>query len=150
MIKILDHEKLEIAKKIYQVFQVSYAVEAELLGADDFPPLQRTVSNFMESKTSFFGYWEKDSLASVIEVEPLPKSFHINSLVVDPLYFRRGIASKLVEHILDLFVGNKITVETGLANEPAKQLYKRFGFKEAGQYDTDIGIRKIKFILERS
>ncbi len=149
MIEILDQENKAVSEQIYAVFQVSYVVEAELLGATDFPPLQRTVSDFMESKTSFFGFWQGDTLASVIEVEPLPKSFHINSMVVDPLYFRRGIAGKLLTHIIDLFIGNTITVETGLANEPAKELYKRFGFLDAGQYDTDHGIRKIKFILKR-
>jgi len=146
MIKLLDHETSAMAEEIYRIFQVSYAVEADLLGAKDFPPLNRTVENFMQSDTSFFGFSKGASMAAVIEVEPLPASFHINSLVVDPNYFRQGIASKLLQHMLDLFAGNTITVETGLANEPAKQLYLRFGFKEAGQYDTEIGIRKIKFI----
>lgn len=149
MITILDQEKQDISEKIHTVFQVSYAVEAELLGVTDFPPLKRTVSNYMESNTSFFGFHKGERLAAVLEIEPLPKSFHINSLVVDPYFFRQGIASKLMEHILDLFEGNTITVETGLANDPAKKLYKSFDFKEDGEYDTDHGIRKIKFILER-
>ncbi len=149
MIEILDQESPTISEKIHAVFQVSYAVEAELLGAVDFPPLKRTVSNYMESATSFFGFHKGERLAAVIEIEPLLKSFHINSLVVDPHFFKQGIASKLIDHILDLFEGNTITVETGLANEPAKKLYERFGFQEAGQYDTDQGIRKIKYILER-
>jgi ribosomal protein S18 acetylase RimI-like enzyme len=149
MITILDHEQELTAEKIYKIFQVSYAVEAELLGALDFPPLKRTVANFLKSDTSFFGFWQGENLTSVIEIDALPKTFHINSLVVDPYYFRQGIASKLMEHILDLFEGNTITVETGLANEPAKNLYKRFGFKEVKQYDTDHGIRKIRLELEK-
>jgi len=150
MIKILDHEKITVAESIYRVFQVSYAVEAKLLEAADFPPLKRTVGHFMASDTSFFGFYKGERLAAVIEVEPQPSAFHICSMVVDPYYFRQGIASKLIRHILDLFQGNTITVETGLANEPAKKLYERFGFKENGLYDTDHGIRKIKFILLNS
>ena len=149
MIKILDHEKELNAEKIYKVFQVSYAVEAELLGVTDFPPLKRTIANFMESDTSFFGFYQGERLAAVLEIEPQPRTFHICSMVVDPHYFRQGIASKLIQHILDLLEGNKITVETGLANEPAKKLYKRFGFKEDGQYNTNHGIRKIRFALEK-
>jgi len=149
MIKILDQESRSISEKIHAVFQVSYAVEAELLGAVDFPPLKRTVPDFMESGTSFFGFWQGEQLAAVVEIEPNLRAFHICSMVVQPIYFRQGIASKLIVYILDLFEGNTITVETGLANGPAKKLYESFGFKETGQYDTDNGIRKIKFILER-
>ena len=150
MIEILDHEQEATAEEIYSIFQVSYAVEAQLLGASNFPPLNRTVADFLKSNTSFFGFYQGERLAAVLEIEPKPKTFHICSLVVDPHFFRQGIASKLISHILDLFEGNTITVETGLANEPAKKLYEGLGFKEDGQYDTDIGIRKIKFILERS
>ncbi len=149
MIKLLDQEASADAEKIYDIFQVSYAVEADLLGATDFPPLKRSVVDFMKSNTSFFGFWQGEHLAAVLEIEPQPTAFHICSLVVDPDYFRQGIASKLIDHILDLFEGNPITVETGLANEPAKKLYEFFGFKENGQYDTDHGIRKIKFIHKR-
>ena len=39
-------------------------------------------------------------------------------------------------------------VETGVENEPAILLYKKFGFKEVKQWDTDHGIRKIR--LERN
>jgi predicted GNAT family N-acyltransferase len=39
-------------------------------------------------------------------------------------------------------------VETGLANEPASKLYRKFGFTEVKIWDTDHGIRKIKFELK--
>jgi len=150
MIKILDHEKIDIAESIHSVFQISYAVEAKLLGVKDFPPLQRTVTNLLESKTSFFGFFLNEKLIAVIEIEPFPYVFHICSLVVDPNYFRQGIGSKLISFILNLLKGNTITVETGLANEPAITFYKSFGFNEVKQYDTDHGIRKIKFQLEKT
>ena len=149
MITILDQEKKPVSEQIYAVFQVSYAVEADLLGAKDFPPLKRSIENFMKSDSSFFGFSQGERLAAVIEIEPHPTAFHICSMVVDPHYFRRGIASKLIEHIMDLFEGNTITVETGLANQPAIKLYESFGFTEDGQYDTDHGIRKIKLINKR-
>jgi ribosomal protein S18 acetylase RimI-like enzyme len=144
-ITILDHENRLIAENIYSVFQLSYAVEAKLLGAADFPPLKRTVPNFLESRTSFFGYHRNDTLVGIIEIDALKTSFHICSLVVHPDYFRQGIAQELLNFIFRLLAGNNITVETGLANDPAVKLYKGFGFKEVGQYNTDHGIRKIKF-----
>ena len=69
----------------------------------------------------------------------------INSLVVNPKFFRRGIARKLIEFVFNTFDSNLFVVETGLANGPATKLYKKFGFIEVKQWDTDHGIRKIKF-----
>ena len=150
MIEILDQNEDNIASKMHFVFQASYAIEAELLEAKDFPPLRRTVADFKNSETSFFGYWIEKELTAVIEIEPSLTSFHIRSLVVHPRYFRKGIGSKLIAFIIKLFIGNSITVETGLANAPAIALYKKFGFVEAGQYDTDHGVRKIKLALEKA
>ncbi len=53
MINILDQEEDTIAEKIYDVFQASYAVEAELLGAKDFPPLKRTILDYKNSENMF-------------------------------------------------------------------------------------------------
>lgn len=150
MVRILDHENQQIAETMHRIFQVSYAVEARLLDAKDFPPLKRTVNDLMESDTSFFGYWQNEILAAVIEIEPFPSVFHICSLVVDPQYFRQGIAKNLINFTFKLLAGNRITVETGLANRPAIALYESFGFKEVKQYETDHGIRKIRFEMENA
>ncbi len=150
MINILDQQEDTIAEKIYHVFQASYAVEAELLGVKDFPPLKRTIIDYKNSDTSFFGHWIGKELTAAIEIEPSPSAFHICSLVVHPKYFRRGIGSELITFIFKLFIGNKITVETGLENIPAIALYKSFGFKEIDQYDTDHGIRKTRLTIEKA
>ncbi len=41
MIERLQNSELEISNQIHSVFQLSYAVEAKLLDATDFPPLKR-------------------------------------------------------------------------------------------------------------
>ena len=51
------------------------------------------------------------------------------SLVVDPNYFRRGIASKLIDFVLNHYEVNMFTVETGKDNGPARKLYEGFGFE---------------------
>ena len=145
MIKELQNRKIEIATQIRAVFQSSYAVEAELLGAVDFPPLKRPFESYMNSDNYFFGYFENDELAGVVEIEAIKELIDINSLVVDPKYFRRGIGRKLLEYIFDRFEANLFVVETGAQNEPATALYKRLGFKEVKQWDTDFGIRKVQF-----
>jgi ribosomal protein S18 acetylase RimI-like enzyme len=53
----------------------------------------------------------------------------------------------LIAFVFNEFDSNLFVVETGLENEPAIELYKKFGFEEVKQWDTDHGIRKIRFEL---
>ena len=50
-----------------------------------------------------------------------------------------------MEFVFNTYDSNLFVVETGLDNGPATALYKKFNFKEVKQWDTDHGIRKIKF-----
>lgn len=145
MIQELDHTNKGIAKKIRAVFQASYTVEAQLLKATDFPPLQRGLENFILSNTTFLGFYENDELAGVIEVDTTGTSTHIQSLVVHPQFFKQGIAKALLEFIFTTYDSELFTVETGVENGPATQLYLKFGFKAVKQWDTDHGVRKIRF-----
>ena len=145
MIKRLQNNELEISKKIHSVFQLSYKVEAKLLNAANFPPLKRPLEDYVKSNTEFFGYLKNEELAGVIEINHNNSSTHIRSLVVDPLFFRQGIAKMLMEFVLNTFDSKLFVVETGLKNEPATKLYKKYGFIEVKQWDTDRGVRKIKF-----
>ena len=145
MIKKLDHTNLAIATKMSAVFQVSYAVEAKLLNAVNFPPLQRPLESYIESTTTFFGYHIKDEIVGIIEVSSKEKRTHINSLVVSPRFFRQGIGRNLIDYTLQNFSSKIFTVETGLENIPASKLYTSFHFKEVRQWDTDHGVRKIRF-----
>ncbi len=145
MIEKLQNAEIEVAKKIRSVFQLSYTVEAELLNATDFPPLKRPLESYQKSGNVFFGYLERTELAGVIEAEFTEAYIDINSLVVHPKFFRRGIAKKLLEFIFSEFDKNLFMVETGVENEPATLLYKKLGFEEIEQWDTDFGLRKVKF-----
>ncbi len=145
MIKRLKQEDVSISKKIRDVFQISYAIEAKLLNAKEFPPLKRTINGFLKSNNTFYGYWKLNELAGVVEIKKETNSVLIQSLVVNPIFFRQGIASQLINFVFDKFNSKIIHVETGIDNIPAIKLYKSFGFKETIQYDTDIGIRKIRF-----
>ena len=145
MIEKLQNNKLEVAKKIRTVFQVSYKVEAKLLDAINFPPLQRPLDKYRENNTEFYGYSKDGKLAGVVEIDANNNYTLIRSLVIHPIFFRQGIAGKLIEFVFDTFDSNLFVVETGLANGPATKLYKKFGFIEVHQWDTDHGIRKVKF-----
>ena len=149
MILKLDHTEQKTAENIRAVFQVSYAVEAKLLNAVDFPPLKRPLEGFQQSENVFYGYQTENVLQAAIEIKQLENAMHIQSLVVHPDYFRKGIASELLRYVLKEFKTELFTVETGLANAPATQLYQSFGFLKTREWETDHGIRKIAFELKR-
>ncbi len=145
MIEKLNNKDSKMAIKIRSVFQASYAVEAKLLKAIDFPPLKRPLESYVKSDNDFLGYLKNEELAAVIEIDQINNQTHIQSLVVHPKFFRQGIARKLMEFILNSYNSNIFMVETGVDNGPASILYKKLGFKEVKQWDTKIGIRKIRF-----
>ena len=153
MIIKINNKRNEIAKEILDIFQSSYAVEAEMLKVIDFPPLKRTISQFLNSNSEFYAYYEyswdnlTQNIAGVIEINNNQDFIHIQSLVVYPKYFRKGVGRKLVQFILDTYKSSIFTVETGVMNIPAVELYKSFNFKEKKQWDTDHGVRKIRFQL---
>ncbi|MDM9630690.1 GNAT family N-acetyltransferase [Robiginitalea aurantiaca] len=150
MIQRLENKNPEVAALIRQVFQASYAVEAELLGALDFPPLRRPLSDFIEIGNVFFGFFEHGELAGVIEIIPDTAVTHIQSLVVHPANFRKGIGSALLTYVLKRCNSPVFTVETGAENGPATTLYRKFDFREILQYDTDHGVRKVRFEKRRA
>ena len=145
MIIKINNKENKIAEEIRAIFQVSYTVEAKILKAIDFPPLKRTVSQFLKSDSEFYAYYLTKNIAGVIEIENDEDLTHIQSLVVYPKYFRNGIGRKLVQFILDNYEAKIFTVETGVDNHPAIKLYKSVGFQEQAQWDTNHGVRKVRF-----
>ena len=145
MIIKINNKKNKIAKEIQTIFRVAYTVEASILKVVDFPPLKRTVSQFLNSHSEFYAYYLIENIAGVIEIENDEDSTHIQSLVVYPKYFRNGIGSKLVQFILNTYKSKVFTVETGIDTHPAIKLYRSFGFEEQEQWDTNHGVRKVRF-----
>jgi len=145
MINRLKNKDIDVANKIRAVYQESYAIEAKLLKATDFPPLKRSLESYLNSKNAFFGYLKNQEITGIIEIDQDNNTTHIQSLVVHPKFFRQGIARKLIEFVFNSFDSKLFTVATGVKNKPATELYKKFGFKEVKQWNTDHGIRKIRF-----
>lgn len=148
MIKKIDHTKNEIADQIFMVFQVSYQVEAKLLGVSQFPPLNRKPADFLKSNTGFFAHFLGDQMVGIIEILSSGAKIEICSLVVHPDYFRRGIATELINHVMGHNQTTYFIVETGSKNGPAMRLYQKLGFTVVGKWEMENGIVKVR--LKRS
>ena len=148
MIKKLDISNEEVANKIFTIFQNSYKIEAELIGAVVFPPLLRSAKDIENSTTLFYGFSENDCLAAIIEIVIEDKHLDINSLTVDPNYFKKGIASKLISYVLETTDFSQAIVETAVVNIPAINLYKKHGFVEFKTWTPSHGIEKIAMSVE--
>ena len=146
MIKKLDNKNENTAEKIRALFQASYPIEAKLLNVDVsiFPPLNRKLIDFIETDTVFYGIELNKNFAALAEISFQTDSIHINSFVVHPDHFRKGLGKQLLTFILDTFDTKLFTIETGLDNIPAINLYRKLGFQDVTKWETDIGVWKIK------
>lgn len=147
MIKRLDHRKEAISRKIRVLFQASYRIEAEILKIkpEDFPPLNRTLIEFITSNSDFYGIVRENRIAALIQISIYENTIDVDSLIVHPDYFRQGLGKQLMEFVINTFDSKILTVETGLENKPATSLYEKLGFQEESQWDTEFGVRKIKY-----
>lgn len=141
MIKKLNVTNKETATKMINVQLPSYKAEAEIIGFYGIPQLSDTVEKIMESDEIFIGYFFDDELAAFISYTEDQNEFDICRLVVHPTHFRKGIAKKLLEHVLkNKTNGKKVIVSTGAKNVPAKNLYASFGFKEVQDIEVAPGV----------
>ncbi|MBE0357497.1 hypothetical protein PPHE_b0821 [Pseudoalteromonas phenolica O-BC30] len=151
MIQQLNNSVSKVSQQIYQVFQSSYKIEADLVGVESFPPLSRTVENIQASTTQFYGFIVEGELAGVIEISLNEESadniakttLEIDSLTVSPLYFKQGIASRLIEFVLQNKPFEYAIVETAALNQPAVRLYEKHGFRVFKQFTPPHGIKKV-------
>ncbi len=94
----------------------------------------------------FWSIWENDSLAGCVAMKLHNSELgEIKSMRTSRDFHRRGIASKLLNHLLDHAKSaglQRVSLETGIEDyfEPARVFYKKFGFEECGpfaQYTND-------------
>ncbi len=87
----------------------------------------------------------KGRIAGFIMAWFVADEVHIINIVVHPEFQRRGIATRLMEHVFDEARNRgyeKVYLEVRESNQPAIRLYHKLGFREAGirpQYYEDTG-----------
>jgi len=127
-IREIDIRHAREAAAVWNVQQPAYRIEAELIGFADLPPLRETVEQLQACGETFYGFFEGDELRGAISCEREEEHVRICRMVVHPEHFRKGIAGRLLRHLLSNHPAPKTVVTTGAANTPAINLYLAHGF----------------------
>lgn len=126
---------LDDAGAIWRLQQSAYAVEAGLIGCDDFLPLRESVDDLLAAQESFLlAYCDKDS-AGALSYTTNEMGCLICQLVVSPEYFRRGIGRQMLHNLMvKTDPALPWRVVTAQANFPAIALYRGFGFQPGSAF----------------
>jgi ribosomal protein S18 acetylase RimI-like enzyme len=114
---------------VLAVQHAAYAIEAELIGYPDLPPLHETLAALQATAEELWLCEEGEDLVGVVGLEHGEDEMVIARLFVAPACFRRGVGSALVAQALAQAAGRRVRVGTGARNAPALALYERFGFR---------------------
>ena len=131
MIHKLDMTDDRRVEELLRLQTMAYRLEAKLIGFDEIPPLGDTIDTLKHSRDVFYGYLtETEELVGAIAVEEeAPGELTLTRMMVRPDYFRRGIASRLIEYVFAKYPDfSAYIVSTGTRNEPAMNLYTGFQF----------------------
>ncbi|NOU92641.1 GNAT family N-acetyltransferase [Paenibacillus sp. LMG 31456] len=141
MIRQIDLNDNSQVLDLLMLQQLSYRIEAKLIGFKEIPPLWDSPKTLRDSGELFFGYYEDDRLAGSVSVKQSPKELTICRMMVHSSYFRRGVASSLLKFAEALAIpGMLIKVSTGTKNEPAVNLYRKYGYQPDQTMDIAKGI----------
>ncbi|HDR7794495.1 TPA: GNAT family N-acetyltransferase [Bacillus luti] len=130
MIKKLILTSHKTATSILNIQIPAYEVEAKYINSTAIPRLYDTIADIQTCGEIFYGYFYENVLAGFISFKG-NQEVDIHRLVVSPDYFQKGIATKLLLHLFDMFPSSQTyIVQTGKENKPALSLYKKYGFIE--------------------
>ena len=142
-VRRLDLGDPATAEAIVALQRASYAIEADMIGTTDLPPLKETRAQLARCGETFLGAFD-DGLVGAISYRRRWGTLDIHRLVVHPDAFGRGIASALIEALPR---ARRVIVSTAAANAPARELYQRHGFRATAESTVPPGIALVH--LER-
>ena len=92
-------------------------------------------SELAKASSICLGAWEGDRLVGYIVNSRYVDAWHVMNVAVDPDYQRRGIATRLLEHLFELTRDDQrrgYTLEVRVSNSEAIGLYESLGFVRQG------------------
>jgi ribosomal protein S18 acetylase RimI-like enzyme len=133
---------------VLAVQHAAYAIEAELIGYPDLPPLHETLAGLQATAEEIWLCCEGAALVGVVGLEHGDQEMVIARLFVAPAFFRRGVGSALVAHALAQAGGRSVRVGTGARNAPALALYERFGFRRLDEGSATLSRGYVELLRE--
>ncbi|MGO4734041.1 GNAT family N-acetyltransferase [Paenibacillus sp. 2KB_22] len=129
-IQPLSLSDLETLGQLWRLQHVAYRLEAEIIGFQEIPPLMDTMETLRDCGESFYGCIHDGELIGAVAVaEEEENTLTITRMMVHPDHFRKGIAASLMTYVLEQHVDlPRYIVSTGTLNQPAVNLYTKFGF----------------------
>ncbi|MFJ3174287.1 GNAT family N-acetyltransferase [Streptomyces roseus] len=139
------------AAAVHRIGLRAYTVEAELIGFDGIPPLRESLEEMRVQPLRWLGATVEGEIAAFVAWQVMAEELIcIARVCVDPRWFRRGLASTLLRHLLaDLAPPHDALVSTGADNHPAVALYERLGFRHVDTIEPAPGVRLARFELTR-
>lgn len=140
-IELLNLQNETTARRVLTIQHTAYAIEAELIGTTNIPPLNDTLESLQASDETFYGGWIEDEIAGIVACTYEDRTLDICRMAVHPDYFRRGIARALLTSVQANYPdATRAIVSTGAKNEPAKTLYVRDGFTHVEDREVEPGV----------
>jgi GNAT superfamily N-acetyltransferase len=141
----LDLADPATAERLVALQRASYAVEAQLIGAAERPPMRDTPEALRASGETFLGAARAGALVGAVAYKRSAGTVDIHRLVVDPSAFRGGVATALLDALEAREPdAEHWTVGTGAANAPARALYERRGYEATEERIVPGGIRWVR------
>lgn len=149
----LDLADETTAAAVHRIGRRAYAVEADLIGFDGIPALRESLEEMQAQPLRWLGAKTAGGqIVAFVAWQHLAGEggIDIARVCVDPAWFRRGLASRLLGHLLaDSAPTGHVLVSTGADNLPAIALYERHGFSRVGTTERAPNLRMAQFQLTR-
>ncbi|RLU86877.1 GNAT family N-acetyltransferase [Streptomyces griseocarneus] len=151
VIRRLDLTDAPTAGAAHRITKAAYFVEAKLIDFDGIPALRESLAEMRAHPLTWLGALTPDGqLAALVAYGPATDPVEIDRVCVDPAWFRHGLASRLLRHLMnELAPTQDLIVSTGAANEPAIALYEHLGFTRTQDFSPVPGLTMARFELRR-
>ncbi|MFF4158357.1 GNAT family N-acetyltransferase [Streptomyces sp. NPDC001678] len=153
LVRELDLNDAAVAAAVHEAGRRAYAVEAGIIGFDGIPALRESLQDMRARPLRWLGSLTDDGrVAAFVAWQTRagagPRVTWIDRVCVDPAFFRRGLATRLLRHLLTDVIGSgEVRVSTGAANRPATTLYGGLGFHRTADSEPAPGLRMANFVL---
>ena len=124
--------------------KIAALINEHLTGMLDITPAESVhalpLEKLKQPNITFWSVWDQDDLMGCGALKELtPAHAEIKSMRTATPHLRKGVASKLIEHLLKeakMRGYKQVSLETGASEDflPARKLYEKYGFSYCGPF----------------